>query len=319
EVYPAIALKKQAKDGLWHNHAPRRLNPFTLLDPAGEGGRKPDEIYHFLLPDPGMADYNDKVAKQLRPDAFNKIKAWKKDFCAPLDEQEIRTLQTLSEAVDRLWREHTQMLARDRGRTEDTYPLWGQQGIDECYTSTTDKDEIRRGGIFNTNARIASPYRRLKLAMDYWCALWFWPLDEVDELPDRQKWLFDLNTILNSAGTFGFAPAQEGMFSGNEADNGQTDTDQAEDPFAKPVDDLFAADEPQQTLRAETQAAREVSSQRGELNLEKLFRNPFFNTLAIANQLGEQYRFFHWELAFADIFATRGGFDITLGNPPWRK
>ncbi|MEC8897998.1 MAG: hypothetical protein VX991_06655, partial [Pseudomonadota bacterium] len=30
-------------------------------------------------------------------------------------------------------------------------------------------------------------------------------------------------------------------------------------------------------------------------------------------------RFFHWELAFADIFANRGGFDITLGNPPWRK
>lgn len=92
-----------------------------------------------------------------------------------------------------------------------------------------------------------------------------------------------------------------------------------EDLFAKPVDDLFAAEAPQQTLREETQAAREVSNQRGELNLEKLFRNPFFNTLAIANQLGEQYRFFHWELAFADIFANRGGFDITLGNPPWRK
>lgn len=318
EVYPAIALKKQAKDGLWHNHAPRRLNPFTLLDPAGEGGRKPDEIYHFLLPDPGMADYNDKVAKQLRPDAFNKIKAWKKDFCAPLDEQEIRTLQTLSEAVDRLWREHTQMLARDRKRTEDTYPLWGQQGIDECYTSTTDKDEIRRGGIFNTNARIASPYRRLKLAMDYWCALWFWPLDKVDQLPDRQKWLFDLNTILNSAGTFEFAPIQEDLLDAAPLANEEAGST-AENLFAKPIADLFADEDPQLPLRAETRAAREVSTPQGELNLEKLFKNPFFSTLAIANQLGEHYRFFHWELAFADIFAKRGGFDITLGNPPWRK
>lgn len=344
EVYPKIALKKQAKEGYWYNNAPRRLTPETLLTPAGEGGRSEGEIYHFLLPDPGMAGYNDKVAKQLRPDAFKKIKDWKKTFCAPLDEQEIKTLQSLSDAVDRLWREHTQMLEQHRNRTEDTYPLWGQEQLEEHHTSTREKDNLRAHGIFNTNARIASPYRRLKLAMDYWCALWFWPLDRVDELPDRQKWLFDLNTILNSAGTFNFAPEQEGLFSEEPANTpsplaGQAQRrtaegwpegrapearvmgrgEGAEDLFAKPVEDLFAAEDPQQTLRAETQAAREVSNQRGELNLEKLFRNPFFNTLAIANQLGEQYRFFHWELAFADIFARRGGFDITLGNPPWRK
>jgi hypothetical protein len=330
EVYPKIALKKQAKEGYWYNNAPRRLNPETLLNTAGEGGRSEGEIYHFLLPDPGMVGYNDKVAKQLRPDAFKKIKDWKKDFYAPLDDNEIKTLQLLSDAVDRLWREHAQMLVEDRKRTTDSYSLWGQQGFEEHHTSTREKDDIRTGGIFNTNARIASPYRRLKLAMDYWCALWFWPLDKVDQLPDRQKWLFDLNTILNSAGTFDFSPEQEGLFSGNgtnmpspvegegqgESETGNTE---AEDLFAKPLDDLFAADEPQQTLRAETRAAREVSNQRGELNLEKLFKNPFFNTLAIANQLGEHFRFFHWELAFADIFANRGGFDITLGNPPWRK
>jgi len=319
EVYPTSALTKQAKEGLWYNKAPRRLTPETLLSPAGEGGRKEGEVYHFLLPDPGMADYGDKVAKQLRPDAFKAIKDWKKDFCAPLDEQEIQTLLSLSEAVDRLWREHTQMLAQHRIRTEDTFPLWGQQGIAERHTSTHEKDELRSTGIFNTNARIASAYRRLKLAMDYWCALWFWPLDKVDQLPDRGKWLFDLNTILNSAGTFTFAPEQEGLFAAGALPEHQVDAEKADDLFTKPIDDLFAADEPQLNLRAETRAARDVSNQRGELNLEKLFRNPFFNTLAIANELGEHFRFFHWELAFADIFAKRGGFDITLGNPPWRK
>ena len=307
EVYPASALKKQHKDSLWFNQAPRRLTPHSLLEPAGEGARRSNEVYHFLLPDPGMADYNDKVAKQLRPDAFKAIKDWKKTFCAPLEEQEIRTLQSLSDAVDRLWREHTHMLEQHRRRTEDSYALWGQPHMAEHLTSTHAKDQLRSTGIFNTNARIASPYRRLKLAMDYWCALWFWPLDKVEQLPDRQKWLFDLNTLLNSAGTFEFTPAQDDLL--NTAD----------DLFAKPINDLFAADDPQQSLRAETRAAREVSTQQGELNLEKLFRNPFFNTLAIANQLGEHFRFFHWELAFADIFARRGGFDITLGNPPWRK
>ncbi|MCX2690929.1 class I SAM-dependent DNA methyltransferase [Pseudomonas sp. DCB_CB] len=311
EVYLASTLKKQAKEGLWYNHAPRRLNPFSLLEQAGEGGRKEGEIYHFLLPDPGMVDYKDSVAKQLRPDAFKAIKDWKKAFCAPFEAQEIRSLQTLSDAVDRLWREHTQMLELHRRRTEDSYPLWGQQGMAEHHTSTKEKDQLHTTGIFNTNARFASPYRRLKLAMDYWCAFWFWPLDKAEQLPDRQKWLFDLNTILNSAGTFEFAPTQDGLFSAEPAEGN--------DLFAKPIEDLFAADEPQQTLRAETKAVRDVSTQQGELNLEKLFKNPFFKTLAIANELGEHFRFFHWELAFADIYAKRGGFDITLGNPPWRK
>lgn len=320
EVYSKSALKKQAKEGLWHNQAPRRLSPATLLQTEGEGGRRTGEIYHFLLPDPGMVGYNDKVAKQLRPEAFQAIKNWKKDFCAPLDPDEIRTLESLSDAVDRLWREHTQMLAQDRKRTEDTYRLWGQDGTREYHTSTTEKDDIRSNGIFNTNARIASPYRRLKLAMDYWCALWFWPVDKVDQLPNRQKWLFDLNTILNSAGTFEFAAEQESLLDAGIPQAGKNSGDEnSSDLFAKPIEDLFSADEPQQTLRAETRAAREVSNQRGELNLEKLFKNPFFATLDIANQLGKHFRFFHWELAFADIFAKRGGFDITLGNPPWRK
>lgn len=316
EVYSTSALRKQAKEGLWYNNAPRRLAPETLLQAAGDGSRKPGEIYHFLLPDPGMVGYNDKVAKQLRPEAFKQIKDWKKDFCAPLDDSEIRTLELLSEAVDRLWREHTQMLAQDRKRTEDSYALWGQEAVEEHLTSTREKDDIRTRGIFNTNARIASPYRRLKLAMDYWCALWFWPLDKVDQLPDRQKWLFDLNTILNSAGTFEFAPEQEELLESAAQSN---ETEQSRDPFAKPQDDMFGGDDNQLTLREETKAAREVSNQRGDLNLEKLFKQPFFATLKIANDLGEHFRFFHWELAFADIFANRGGFDITLGNPPWRK
>jgi hypothetical protein len=34
-------------------------------------------------------------------------------------------------------------------------------------------------------------------------------------------------------------------------------------------------------------------------------------------KLTERYRFFHWDLEFADVFADRGGFDVILGNPPW--
>jgi len=33
-------------------------------------------------------------------------------------------------------------------------------------------------------------------------------------------------------------------------------------------------------------------------------------------RLAAQYQFFHWHLAYPEVFA-RGGFDIMLGNPPW--
>ncbi len=35
-------------------------------------------------------------------------------------------------------------------------------------------------------------------------------------------------------------------------------------------------------------------------------------------QLATQYQFFHWHLAFPDVFA-KGGFDCVLGNPPWEQ
>ncbi|WP_022660511.1 Eco57I restriction-modification methylase domain-containing protein [Paucidesulfovibrio longus] len=35
-------------------------------------------------------------------------------------------------------------------------------------------------------------------------------------------------------------------------------------------------------------------------------------------QIATQYQFFHWHLAYPEVFA-RGGFDVMLGNPPWER
>jgi len=35
-------------------------------------------------------------------------------------------------------------------------------------------------------------------------------------------------------------------------------------------------------------------------------------------RLTRQYQFFHWHLAFPEVFAE-GGFDVVLGNPPWER
>jgi len=58
---------------------------------------------------------------------------------------------------------------------------------------------------------------------------------------------------------------------------------------------------------------------------------PLRETIAEVHQLSEKYRFFHWHLAFPDVFRVpsmgesvendetgwNGGFDVVLGNPPW--
>jgi hypothetical protein len=54
QVYGAGALKRGA-DPVWHKEAPR--------DVSHAAPRRSDEVWHFLLPDPGMADYGDRVSK----------------------------------------------------------------------------------------------------------------------------------------------------------------------------------------------------------------------------------------------------------------
>ena len=50
--------------------------------------------------------------------------------------------------------------------------------------------------MFSKGVRSASPYRRLKLAMDYWCSLWFWPIEQADLLPSRAEYLLELSLLL---------------------------------------------------------------------------------------------------------------------------
>ena len=42
------------------------------------------------------------------------------------------------------------------------------------------------------------------------------------------------------------------------------------------------------------------------------------DTIQEVERLADRYHFFHWHLAFPEVFAG-GGFDVVLGNPPWDK
>src|SRR5690606_24242513 len=191
QVYRASSLLKGAKPA-WHAEPPRQV--------TAEQPRAADEIWHFLLPDPGMANYTDKTAKALYPEAFERLKAWRKAFTAPFSEYEIARLQQLSSRVQELWQEHTRALARDRQRTEDNLTVWPHPESDAGDTGTrisrAQKEAIRREGLLNEDGDLATPFRRLKLVMDYWCALWFWPLAAVEQIPSREEWWMEIGAIL---------------------------------------------------------------------------------------------------------------------------
>ena len=84
-------------------------------------------------------------------------------------------------------------------------------------SSTREKEKDYRKIMYPQDGN-TSAYQRLKLVMDYWCALWYWPVDKADLLPHRTEYLGDLSAILagkQTAATFDlFADRLERGFCG---------------------------------------------------------------------------------------------------------
>lgn len=303
QVYRATSVVKGAKPA-WHEEAPRKV--------TNTEARQADEIWHFLLPDPGMADYADKDAKKLYPDDFERLKKWRKAFNAPLANHEVARLQQLSAKVEELWDEHTQALARDRARTEDALDVWPHQKVGQgndggrSPLSRAQKEAIRRQNLLNEDGDLATPFRRLKLVMDYWCALWFWPITDSSRLPSREEWWMEVGAILE----------------GNVVDIApQTTLDlmpaaEAPQVLVPDVQPTFEGFETQLPLQ---QAADHPSlhDKFGQLRIRRLREH--FPRMPVVEAIATRRRFMHWELCFADVLIQRGGFDLILGNPPWLK
>lgn len=243
------------------------------------------DIFHFLLPAEGMGAVTDKVVKALEPAAFERFRQWRKAFTAPLERDEITRVQAIAQAAEALWQQHAQELARVRRTTSDELHVWPSTDANRAPTTTAQKDATFQREMLSEAQKNASPYRRLKLVMDFWCALWFWPLDKADDLPTREEWWFVLETVL--LGNASLAANTGGS-------------------------DLFPETMPQSTLDFTPERDRY-----GHVDIEALVE--ILPQLKVARQVAAQQRFLHWELEFADIFQSRGGFDVVLGNPPWIK
>lgn len=299
QVYSSQSLKRGA-DPIWYKQAPR--------DVSVTAPRRSDEIWHFLLPDPGMADYTDKVAKKLYPDDFARLNAWRKEFVKPLEPNEINRLQQLSKQIDALWEEHITAMARDRDRTEDALSVWPHKPEEGKRTlSRAEKEDVRRNGLLNEDGDLATPYRRLKLVMDYWCALWFWPITQSATLPSREAWWMEIGAIVEGS-VVDIAPQLSLSLNNSEP--------QATQVIVPEVQVTMEGFETQLPL---SQAADQPSlhDKLGQLRISRLREH--MPRIKQVEQIADTRRFVHWGLCFADLLLKRGGFDLILGNPPWLK
>ena len=212
----------------------------------------------------------------------------------PFSDKDIKTLESLSNAIDQLWALHAEQLAMDRESTRDTVHVWGAEStVSAQRTSNRWKEQIRGQGVFGTESRVASPFGRLKLVMDYWCALWFWPLDDAESLPSRDEFLNESWFVLKGEiRPDDVGPAESRRLFGDE--------------YASHASDLMVR----------------IKEEAGLLDIKSLLG--MFPRLALADAIAHQHRFHHWELVFADLFYhssptydLSGGFDVVLGNPPW--
>ena len=277
-TYSTAQLKKRE----WLTAVPRR-EPVANLAAAIDAGETKDlnaagRIHQFLLPSSTWGAAADaKDLKKLAADEIKAMKVWKKSVAgkAPTKEQ-AKKLTNLAARVESLWAITLSKMRIAEDQIRRDIDIWGRE------TERTAKN-VRREQIEQELLHdVEGAYLRLRLAMDAWSALTFWPLTEVDSLPDLDEWLATLTDLLGV--------------------------------------DTQARDASQIRLASATGWEELVQFERTEIGLSGarkietvLANHPW---LSVVRSVVADQGFFHWDLDFAAVFA-RGGFDLQVGNPPW--
>ena len=285
-LYSTSQLKKRA----WLSAAPvpEPLSQVAaVLDDADAASRHriggaldvSGSIHHFLLPAKGWGSAVE-VPKQVRDlvDAgrLKALKTWRKDITKALSATQALRLTALARRVEVLWEMTLRRLRVAEAEASRRIDLWGREAREDA-GSTVSREEIEE-----YLAAPGSAYRRLRLVMDAWCALWFWPLTTEVTPPSLDEWL----------------DALEGLLGKQVKDAKGTD--------GTLVDaSSWAELETMEEVELGLAGARKVQAVVDE-----------HEWLTVVQEVAEAQGFFHWELDFATVFA-RGGFDLQVGNPPW--
>ena len=284
-LYPESKLKKRAWLTAVPEAEPLSQVAAVLDDAAGSRHRiggtldVSEKIHHFLLPAKGWGSAVE-VPKQVRDlvdaEKLKALKTWRREITKAPSETQTKRLTALARRVEVLWEMTLRRLRVAEAEASRRIDLWGREAQDDA-GSTVSREDIE--------AYLGAPgsaYRRLRLVMDAWCALWYWPLTTQMTPPSLEEWLKTLEAILGYGGLASAA---------NEPTLAEATTWEDLDRTEK-WDFQFAS-------------AREMEAVIDE-----------YPWLEVVRDVAKAQGFFHWELDFATVFA-RGGFDLQVGNPPW--
>ena len=236
--------------------------------------RKSSEIYHFLLLLAEMVQIKGRDVNDLLPEALAQAKGWVREVKSAYRVEEYEVLQGLSEVVDLLFVKV--MEKRTAWRTDY------EAKIPAVYGQIPTVDNSQNPPIWH-----CEEYERLRTAMDYWCSLWFWPLDKLEDLPNRDQFLEEMNLILTGK---------------SAVVSGTVDWVQHAE-----LEDI------------QERALQTLLDRPGDhIDLSGLYE-AMPTRIPIMKEVAHRERFFHWELEFADFFFYEGGFHFVVGNPPWVK
>ena len=284
-LYPESKLKKRAWLTAVPEAEPLSQVAAVLDDAAGSRHRMggaldvSEKIHHFLLPAKGWGSAVE-VPKQVRDlvDAgrLKALKTWRREITKAPNKTQTKRLTALARRVEVLWEMTLRRLRVAEAEASRRIDLWGREAQAEA-GSTVSREDIE--------AYLGAPgsaYRRLRLVMDAWCALWYWPLTTDVTPPSLEEWL----------------GALEGLLGKQIKDAKGTDGTLVDASSWAELDDL-------EEVELGLAGARQVKAVVDE--------HPW---LEMVRDVAEAQGFFHWELDFATVFA-RGGFDLQVGNPPW--
>lgn len=275
----------------WWEKSPHKVKFFS-----NRVNRSAGEVYHFLLPDPAMLGVRN-IAEQKKENKTADAEMAKivKGWTASIDDTAFRKLQTLSAKIDILLKEYfTNQITIDQ-YTNNRREVWDGSNHTETSNIWQDKEQAEtyanKQELFDTRYRHDNAYFRLKMVMDYWCALWFWEYDDAASLPKRDEYWADIEKMLNVSDEQLDARTLRALEKGDGLQG-----DEKSDVIKRSKEEL-------------------LTEVKGD------YRTIFDDSVrfAIVKRLSDRYRFFHPMLEFIEVFWLRDGFDIICGNPPWIK
>lgn len=192
--------------------------------PFRDGDLPDGAVHHFLLPALGWgAVAGEPEAKKLAEEQAKALGQWRRgvqkapkgklfeelDGESPEKRQaryarwakaaaktELGRLQAVARRAEFLWSLVAKRLELSERKVSRRIDVWGADWLEPA-TEAADKQRV-----LDDLTAAGTPYWRLKTVMDAWCALWFWPLDQVGLLDGTDA------VYAVGEGAFGAVPTQ---------------------------------------------------------------------------------------------------------------